>query len=103
MKKFTIALIASAAVLATSLSAFAADHKVKIQGFKFSPASLNVAVGDTVTFTNADGAPHTATGGGIDTGTLKKGESKTVTISAAGDISYKCKFHPMMKGQITAK
>jgi plastocyanin len=42
-------------------SAFAADHAVSISGMKFNPANLEVAAGDTVTFTNQDSAPHTAT------------------------------------------
>jgi plastocyanin len=33
----------------------AATHAVSISNFKFDPADLSVAAGDTVTFTNADG------------------------------------------------
>ena len=84
-------------------AASAADHTVEIKGMKFSPARLNVAVGDTVTFTNADAAPHTATGTAFDTGRLNKGQKGTVTISAAGQHDYKCMIHPMMKGAVTAK
>jgi plastocyanin len=86
-------------------SAFAADHAVSISGMKFSPANLEVAAGDTVTFTNEDSAPHTATAndGSFDTGRLSKGQSATVTIAAAGTFDYICKIHPSMKGQIVAK
>ncbi len=85
--------------------AFAADHAVEIKGMKFSPAALAVKVGDTVTFTNADAAPHTGTAedGAFDTGRLNRGQSATVTISAAGAHSYKCLIHPMMKGTVTAQ
>jgi len=89
-------------LLAGARQAQAATHQVAIQGFAFVPAQLSVAVGDTVVFTNADGAPHTATGGSFDTGTIKKGKSKSVTITAAGNHAYKCKFHPKMTGVITA-
>ncbi len=94
-----------AALAFSAAGAFAADHAVEIKGFKFSPASLEVAVGDTVTFTNADSAPHTGTAldGSFDTGTLSGGQSATVTISGAGDIDYKCNIHPSMKGTISAK
>ena len=37
------------AMLALALPAFAAGHAVQIKGMKFSPARLNVAVGDTIT------------------------------------------------------
>lgn len=86
-----------------ALPAMAADHAVTIQGFAFEPATLSLAVGDTVTFTNLDGAPHTATGDAFDTGTLKKGKSATVEITEAGDFSYKCNFHPSMAGTVSAK
>ncbi len=91
--------------LLTALPARAAtDHAVAIQGMKFNPADLTVAVGDTVTFTNMDGAPHTGTAkdGSFDTGRLSKGQSATVTIAAAGDHDYVCAVHPSMKGVIRA-
>ncbi len=85
--------------------AFAADHAVTISNFKFEPARLTVAAGDTVTFTNKDGSPHTATAddGGFNTGTLKKGQSKQVTIGTAGNHPYHCAIHTAMKGAVTAK
>lgn len=97
------AVAALLAMLATS-SAFAADHAVAIKGMKFDPPTLALAVGDTITFTNEDGAPHTATAndGAFDTGRLNKGQSATVTVSAAGAHAYKCLVHPSMKGTVTA-
>ena len=94
---------ATIAILGSS-AAFAADHAVQITGFKFSPASLSVAAGDTITFTNMDGAPHTATAndGSFDTGRLNKGQSATVTVEA-GNHDYKCNFHPSMKGTVSAE
>lgn len=82
----------------------ATDHAVAIQGMKFAPAELTVAVGDTVTFTNMDSAPHTgsAKDGSFDTGRLSKGQSGTVTIGAAGDHAFFCKIHTGMKGVIHA-
>ena len=54
---------AAASVFATGFArrGHAATHTVTIRNFAFEPATLTVAAGDTVTFTNADGAPHTAT------------------------------------------
>ncbi len=82
----------------------AATHQVSIEGFAFSPADLSVAVGDTVVFTNADGAPHTATAedGSFDTGRLNRTQSGEITITAAGSHAYRCAFHPNMRGTITA-
>lgn len=97
------AAIMAATVMAAA-PAMAADHAVTIKGFAFSPATLTVAAGDTVTFTNEDGAPHTATAGdgSFDTGTISSGKSATVTIVGAGDHAYKCKFHGSMKGTVSA-
>lgn len=91
--------------LAFAVPSFAADHLVEIQGMKFSVPALEVAVGDTVTFTNLDAAPHTATAtdGAFDTGRLAKGESATITISEAGTFDYFCAVHPMMKATISAE
>ncbi|MAZ15989.1 MAG: copper-binding protein [Ahrensia sp.] len=96
-------MILAAAVMAAA-PAMAADHAVTIKGFAFSPATLTVAAGDTVTFTNEDSAPHTATAGdgSFDTGRLNKGASATVTIAGAGNHAYKCNFHASMKGTISA-
>ena len=96
---------AFALALAFTAPAFAADHLVEIQGMKFSVPSLEVAVGDTVTFTNLDAAPHTATAqdGASDTGRLGKGESATITIKEAGTFDYFCAVHPAMKAAITAE
>src|SRR5690349_18138327 len=101
MRRRTV-LTAAAALplvpLAFATPAVAAGHAVSIKGMKFNPATLDVAVGDTITFTNEDGAPHTATAndGAFDTGRLSKGQSATVTVSAAGAHAYKCLVHPMM-------
>jgi plastocyanin len=102
MLKLTSIAAAAAFSLLLAFPALAANHNVTIQGMKFSPASLEVAVGDTVTFTNNDSAPHTATSDAFDTGRLSRGESATVTIDAAGTFNYICKIHPSMKGKVTA-
>lgn len=93
------------AMLALALPAYAAGHAVQIKGMKFSPARLEVAAGDTITFTNTDSRRHTATAldGSFDTGRLASGKSATVRISAAGKHAFKCMFHPSMKGTVTAK
>ncbi|MEM8542238.1 MAG: cupredoxin family copper-binding protein [Pseudomonadota bacterium] len=97
-------IIAGLALFAMPISsAMAADHQVTIKSFKFSPAQISVAAGDTITFINEDGAPHTGTAldGSFDTGRLNKGESGTVTLANAGTVEFKCSFHPNMKGTVT--
>ncbi len=96
----------AAAPIAASIpgAALAATHQISIEGFKFNPAELSVAVGDTVVFTNNDGAPHTGTAEdkSWSTARLSKGQSEEVVISTAGDHPFFCQVHPNMKGLIKA-
>ncbi|TIO06913.1 cupredoxin family copper-binding protein [Mesorhizobium sp.] len=93
------------ALLVFAMPAYAANHAVQIKGMKFHPAKISVAVGDTITFKNADSMTHTATAldGSFDTGQLAKGKSAKVKISAAGAHPFKCSIHASMKGTVTAK
>ena len=93
------------ALLAFALPAYAANHAVQIKGMKFNPPKIAVAVGDTITFTNADSMTHTATAldGSFDTGHLATGKSAKVKVSAAGAHPFHCAIHSSMKGIVTAK
>ena len=98
------ALGAVLALVGSGLGAvvLAADHAVNIAGFAFSPKSVTIAVGDTVTWTNADAQGHTATAddASFDTGTISTGNAKSVTFSTAGTFGYHCKIHPAMTATI---
>ena len=85
--------------------ALAANHTVIIKGMKFSPKNLKVSVGDRITFVNHDSMHHTATArdGSFDTGPLRSGQSKQVTVRVAGTHNYYCRYHPWMKGTISTK
>jgi plastocyanin len=83
----------------------AATHQVSIENFAFMPASLSVQVGDTVTWTNNDDAPHTATAdnGAFDSDTLDIGGTNSFTFTTAGEFTYFCSIHPDMTGTITVQ
>ena len=75
----------------------------------FSPNMANIAVGDTVTWTNNDKVGHTATSGqpsDNQTGTvwdsslIAAGKSYSFTFQNAGDYHYFCMVHPWMTGEI---
>ena len=77
---------------------------VTIANFAFSPASLEVKVGDTVTWTNEDSAVHDVQGdGGISSGKLNQGDTYAKKFDAAGSFAYKCAIHPSMTGTIVVK
>ncbi len=75
---------------------------VSIANFAFSPATLTIAAGTTVTWTNKDTAPHTATSDSQawTTPTLQTGQSGSVTFKDAGTFTYHCSVHPFMKATI---
>lgn len=102
MTNFIKTILAASAAICISGLAHAADIKADIQGMSFSPAAITISVGDTITFTNRDGAPHTATAvdGSFTTATLRKGKSETITFATAGTFDFFCKIHPGMKGTI---
>jgi plastocyanin len=74
---------------------------VTIQSFTFSPASITVGVGGTVTWTNQDGVAHTATGTSFNTGNLNRGQSGSATFNQAGTFPYHCSIHPNMTGTVS--
>lgn len=92
---------ASAAAAAPRARAAAAGS-VSIEDFSFQPASITVNVGESVTWTNADEAPHSATAedGSFDTGTFGKSESRSHQFTEAGTFRYICTPHPSMKGTV---
>jgi plastocyanin len=110
---------ASNAAKETSTSAAHSATSVFIDTFMFSPKTLHVKVGDTVTWTNKDNILHTVTSGtreyepgdsGHVTATHKDGmfdmqldgESATgkFTFTKAGTFHYFCNRHPGMEADI---
>jgi plastocyanin len=98
----TVATVAVAMNLAVA-TALAADRTVTIAGFAFSPKTVNVNVGDAVTWTNNDGTTHTATGSGFNTGDIAAGASKSITFQSAGTFDYICAIHPTMTGAVVVR
>jgi plastocyanin len=78
---------------------------VLIEGMKFVPERLEVAVGDRITWTNRDLVPHsvTAKAKGIESGDLGEGRSWTYVASKKGEIDYICRLHPVMHGVVTVR
>ncbi|HET7726086.1 MAG TPA: plastocyanin/azurin family copper-binding protein [Candidatus Limnocylindrales bacterium] len=92
------------AALATS-PALAADQTVTIEGFAYSPGVVTVTVGDTVTWTNRDGASHTATAddGSFDTGGISGNASDSIEFTTAGEFRYHCTIHPDMTARVVVQ
>jgi plastocyanin len=87
---------------ATGKAHASASASVTMGDFFFSPTSVTVAVGDTVTWHNTGQTPHTATAddGSFNTGTINPGGSGSHTFSSPGTFNYICTIHPNMKATV---
>lgn len=84
-------------------------NTVSIKDFAFTPATLTVVRGTTVTFTNGDAITHTASSGtgGTKDGKfdreVRAGAQATITLDTAGSFDYFCEIHPSMRAKITVQ
>jgi plastocyanin len=95
-----VALLLLAALWAVGQTAKAATWTVEAKNFAFTPATLTVAVGDTVTWTNGDAESHAVQGGSLSSPEIAAGGSFSTTFTAPEEISYFCRFHTYMTGTI---
>ena len=91
----------------TGDSAATADAvTVDMKDLAYNPASVELPVGATVTWTNSDTVPHTATAQDralLQSGTIDPGASFSQTFDQPGTIDYFCEFHANMKGTIVVQ
>ena len=80
---------------------------VKIDNFSFTPPTLTVTAGTTVTWTNGDDIPHMV----VSADDPKEFKSKVIdtdekfsyTFAKPGTYPYFCSIHPKMTGTIVVK
>lgn len=78
-----------------------AAASVDIVDFAFEPATIDVATGQTITWTNTGAAPHTVTfADGPDSGNMAPGATFEHAFDAAGSFEYVCAIHPTMTGTV---
>ena len=99
------------AVLFSGVSAFSSaaprfrTHTVEIEALKFSPATLEVMMGDTVIWKNKDAFPHNATAEnkGFRSADIQSGQSWKFKTGNMGVFPYVCTLHPGMKAVLIVK
>ena len=93
--------------ISTGLSAAPASksHTVDIEAMQFSPATLEVKVGDTVVWKNKDAFPHnvTAANKGFRSVDIQSGHSWNFKARGKGVFPYVCTLHPNMKATLIVK
>ena len=82
-----------------------AQAAVAIKDDAFTPPTRTGPAGTTVTWTNDDAVPHTATAqdGSFDSGNLNPGQSYSFTFSTPGTYPYICQYHAGMQGSIVVQ
>lgn len=91
------AMLALAACAPTGAADPVATAHVNLPpSYRFEPASITVADGTTVTWTNNDNFTHNVRliDDGGDVLDLPPGESVSFTFTGAGEHRYDCSFHP---------
>lgn len=109
MKRLMLALLPS--ILIASLAFIApvgaADATVSIVSIAqgFDPKTVNINVGEKVTWTNDDTQLHTVTAsnGSFNSGDLSKGQQYEKTFTQAGVFGYICARHPNMTGTVNVQ
>jgi plastocyanin len=76
---------------------------VSMKNIQFSPKSLTVKVGQTVTWTNDDSVDHNviAGDGTFKSGNFGHGATFKWKATKAGTFKYTCTIHPGMDGTLT--
>ena len=90
-------LFAAAATPATTVS---------IDNFTFTPPTLTVKAGTTVTWTNKDDIPHgigSSTSAFAKSKALDTDDSYSFTFTTPGTYKYFCYLHPHMVGSIVVE
>jgi plastocyanin len=96
-------------VSTTEAASGGGEVMVTANDFSFSPATVTVSVGDSVTWTLAEGAHTTSSGtapdlDGLWDQALTADEPFTFTFEEAGTYEYFCRFHPdFMTGTVTVE
>ncbi len=80
-------------------------NEVFMSGNMFSPVSLTVTKGSTVTWTNKESVIHTVTSDNNIFNSGDMGNSKTFsfTFSTAGNFPYHCIHHSGMNGTVSVQ
>lgn len=117
MKKIIMAIIVASGLLFLGATCYNSSNKssttpststpvssnqVTLSNMAFSPQSIDVTSGTTVTWTNQDSVTHTVTSDNntFNSGQLAPGASFSFTFPNSGIFSYHCSIHPNMTGEV---
>jgi plastocyanin len=105
MRKLIILVAALTGLVAAGPASPATTRTVNVYGSTFTPKSLTITEGDTVTWVNRDNANHQilAKKGEFVSAILHQGQKFSFTFRAAGTYQYEDELHPKLTGTIVVK
>jgi plastocyanin len=97
-----IAAAALTLLLSHVVPASADDASVTMAKLAFTPATLTIKAGSTVTFENLDEMPHNiiGAGGAFRSKLLNTNDKFSMVFTTPGEFAYICGVHPNMKGKV---
>ena len=97
--------LAVCAQIAQAAATAKSSAKVSIANFEFTPAEITIAPGESVTWTNDDGAPHGLEyrDGAKGTDLLLPGATFSRRFDRPGTYDYNCSVHPYMTGRVIVR
>ena len=100
-----IGMLMAAAALGLPAAHAQDSNQIVIKNFMFSPMSLTVKAGTTVTWKNMDGEPHTVVNdaGVFHSAALDQNDTYQFKFDKPGVYNVFCGIHPYMKATITVQ
>ena len=104
--------VSDSASPSASPSAAMTEKAVTISSTGFSPKSITIKSGETITWMNGDSENHTVNSDNhpthllypfLNLGLIKPGEKQSVTISKTGTFTYHDHLNPSFKGSVTVE
>jgi len=91
-------------MILASAQAGAKIHHVTMEFMQFHPAEIQIQKGDVIIWKNLDIVSHTVTvDKQFDSSEILPEKTFRYQVKKVGEISYICRFHPMMRGKIVAQ
>ena len=80
-------------------------YTVEMHKLAYRPGTIEVSVGDTITWINRDIVPHTVTAreAGWDSGQLLEGGEFRLVVGEGDAGTYACTYHPTMRGTLAVR
>ncbi|MGZ4335138.1 MAG: cupredoxin domain-containing protein [Gaiellaceae bacterium] len=105
MRTLMLGLAAAAALTVAAPAGAASTRTVNVYGSSFSPQTVTITAGDTITWVNRDNDTHQiyANQGQFVSPILRPGQRWSFTFRAAGTYHYKDELHPRIVGTVAVK